>query len=662
MQGKRGKLQTQLVAIFLLISILPALIIMSMSIGVTTNSTRDLVSIYTEQIAQQLNYNTNNYINTARAAIGDILASEYVKTAISRYDILSASEQSALRAEINVKVLSIMNTQDEISGVYICSNGKICYKNVKVKDTFDIQAFEESKAYQEMKAAQDTAFYWFSVGERAEKRVYLARKAASSDKGYVVMMMSHDTLAKLLDLANVDTCMSIAILDQKDQYILATNENLVINQVVLEEIEKAEEPISVKHINNTIICMIKLSNGWKVVSAAPVELLMAKFNQSCKSIVFVLMILIVLVIGISLVVGKKVTLPIVKMASYMNEVQKGNLEIEYQLRHDISIKNREVQMLVSGFSSMLAALKEMMTTSKKVTMTAKNNTSELQHQAQTTSQSAEDVSTTIETISKGALNQRDATEEVVRLVTTMSESINEVGSIMEEIGTTSQYTKSVSDQTCNKLEALQGQSERNVEISHKVSESVQELGNETKNISNILSMIERINKQTNLLAINASIEAVRAGESGKGFMVVAEEVRKLSTEIEQAIKKIAEVVQVIDEKRQTAVADLSEAMMVFDEQQPLVKDISEIFYTIYKGMNGIDKKLNTTNALITKVIHEKQNVEDKIKAIAYISDEFACVIEEVNAQMIEQVQASNTISHLASQLMEDALSLETCYI
>ena len=661
MKHRKGKLQTQLVAIFLLISIVPAVIIMLMSIGLTTRSTKDLVSIYTEQIAEQLNYNIDNYISTARGAIGDILNSEYVKTAISRYETLDAVKQSTLRGNINEKVLPIMNTQDLITGVYICSNSEVCYKNVKVKDSFDIKAFEASDAYVRMQEQDNTVASWFYMQDGEEKRVYLARKSAISDNGYVVIMMDSVILAKLLDFSNVDMCMSIAILDQNNEVIVSTESDFKIQDVILNHLGTLEDSIAVETINNNVVSMIECANGWHIVSMAPVSNLMKDFNASCLVIVAVLVVLIICITILSIVFGQKITKPIVIMAAYMKKVQEGNLEVGAEINKIIKSGTEEIEQLVKGFTNMTSALAEMIEASKRVTAVAKTNTTELKQQAESTSQSAVGVSQTIESITNGALKQSDAMEVATKLVGDLSENVNKVNDIVEEIRSNSRETMVVSEETRIKLKSLYDQSEKNVQISGEISRCVQELGEETKNINHILEMIQGINKQTNLLAINASIEAVRAGDSGRGFMVVAEEVRALSVETEQAIKRIAEVVEVIEAKRKSALLEVSEAITVFNQQLPLVDGVNDTFADIYNKMNGIDEQINEANALILTVSNEKQDIEKKMKDITQIAEEFACIIEEVNAETIEQVEASDKISKLAMQLLEVVTNLEACY-
>ena len=657
----KGKLRTQLVIIFLLISIIPAIVIMSMSIGLTTRSTKDLVGVYTEKIIEQLNYNIDNYIGTARGAMGDVASSTYIQTATSRYQSLGADEQSTLRADIDDKITPIIKTQEVLGGIYVCGQGSVYYKNLKVQDTFDIKTFEASDIYQEVQELSSTEFKWFLLDNSTGKDIYLIRKVGTNG-GYVVFLMNNQVLEELLDLANVDQCMSLAILDEDNQIIEATYKEMKIDSKMLSYLNKTDNEKITRSIDNSLVSVIECSNGWKILSVAPVSNLMKDFIRSCMSIILVLAICMAIVAIVSFMMGSKITRPIVKMASYMKKVQEGDLSLAHQISQDIKANNIEILMLVNGFSSMLSSLGEMIATSKKVTESVKTNTYALKEQARTTSTSATDISTTIENITVGATRQSDETEDAVSLIEALSTNVNRVNGIVTSIRNTSNMTMTASEETRNKLDALYKQSETNIEISHKITESVQELGKETKRINEILEMIQRINKQTNLLAINASIEAVRAGESGKGFMVVAEEVRKLSMETTAAISKIGEVLGVIEDKRKITLEGLDEAVIIFNKQLPLVKNVNGTFAHIYSKMSGIDEEIIAVNALIETVSNQKQDIQHKVRAIAQIAEEFACIIEEVNAATIEQAQTSTTIDELATNLLKVVETLESCYV
>lgn len=111
---RKRSLQKKLISIFIMIGIIPPIIIMSLSIGLTTKSTKALVGSYTERILNQLNYNVDSYIATARSTMGDIVSAAYVQKIATKYSKLDGSEQSKLRTEANEKLSPIIKNQEAV--------------------------------------------------------------------------------------------------------------------------------------------------------------------------------------------------------------------------------------------------------------------------------------------------------------------------------------------------------------------------------------------------------------------------------------------------------------------------------------------------------------------------------------------------------------------
>lgn len=655
---RKRRLQTKLIINFSLIAIVPALIVMCMSIGFTTHSTEELVGVYTNKLVEQLSYNVNSFIATGRRVMGDLASTTYIQKITTKFDSLNAGEQSTLREKVNELVVPAINAQDAINGIYVYGQDHIYYRSIKTTDSFDLQAFKMSKAYERLANLETTQFVWFTM---ADGNIYVARKTTNISDGALIFVMNRDYLNELLELSNVDGQMSLAIVDEESNLIAGTADEQRVQKLMQNAASHDEHAVITENIDNSIISFIDCSNGWQVVSITPVNTLMQDFKKSCINIVIVLCICSILAILLSSVIGHKLTRPLIKMAQYMKKVEKGEFDCKEDIEKNIKSQDLEISLLINGFVHMLTALNQMLKASHTVTQKVKENTKALQIQGEVTATSAEAVRCTVKQVTEGAKSQSEQTEETAGVMEELSDRVNEVGEVVGEIRNVSQDIMNISATTKQKINALDEKALKNIEMSHKVSQSVEALSKETANIYGILKMVKGINDQTELLALNASIEAARAGSFGKGFAVIATEVRNLSQQTSEAISAIQGLLAVIEEKSKMAFNELGEATVVFQSQRPIVADANENFQMIVSKMAYIDEEINHTNNLIRQVGECKESVLEKIVKINGIAQEFACVTEEVNEKTAAQAECAAMINKLGVQLGEIVEELEKCY-
>lgn len=656
---KQRKLQTRLSIYFSLIAIIPALIVMSMSIKFTMNSTEELVGVYTEKLIEQLSYNVNNFILAGRSAIGDLTSSTYIQQVAKKYDSLDANAQSVLRGKVQETVVPVIKGQDSISGVYICGNDYIYYRNVKTEDTFDIQSFKLSKAYERLINAETTEFIWFTM---ADGKIYMARKILNKGDSAIILAMNTTYLNELLDLSNVAGKMSLAILDENNKIIAGSIDVNKVQQMMQVMGEEAvNEIVRTSNIANNITSLIKCTNGWQVISIAPVKVLMSDFNKSCIYIVLILCICSIGAILLSNLMGRKLTHPLTIMAQYMKSVENGKFTFKEDAIKTIHSKDLEVNLLVNGLIHMLRAIRQMLEASQNVTQKVKENTKALKAQGEVTAVSAKSVSQTVTQVASGAKAQSEQTEQTAELMEALANHVSEVSTVVSNIQSVSQEIMAVSEKNKQSLKTLDEKALKNIEMSHKVGSSVKALSEETTNIYGILKMVTAINTQTEILSFNASIEAARAGSFGQGFAVIATEVRNLSLQTREAICAIQGLLAVIEEKSQSAFNELTEATMLFESQRPLVQEANKKFEGIVDQMEYINEEINHTNRLIQVIDEHKKSVLEKIVKINGIAQEFACVTEEVNEKTIMQAECATIINDLALQMSETVKELEKCY-
>jgi len=175
---------------------------------------------------------------------------------------------------------------------------------------------------------------------------------------------------------------------------------------------------------------------------------------------------------------------------------------------------------------------------------------------------------------------------------------------------------------------------------------------------NIITEIKNISSQTNMLALNASIEAARAGEFGKGFSVVANEIRKLSLETDNATMQISEMIDDINLHSQEVGKNMSEGVIEVNVGTKLAEDAKETFSKIVDTSEKVGTEIDTITAEINIMLQEISKVEKLSEGIYLISKESSNGSLEVASVMEEQSASLSSISSNANLLSDMSKQLE----
>jgi methyl-accepting chemotaxis protein len=176
-------------------------------------------------------------------------------------------------------------------------------------------------------------------------------------------------------------------------------------------------------------------------------------------------------------------------------------------------------------------------------------------------------------------------------------------------------------------------------------------------ISNISDALTAITAQTNLLSLNASIEAARAGDAGKGFAVVASEIRNLAEQSKQSTAEIKVIIESIQSKAATAAESIKNTKQVVEEQDVAVVHTQEIFDEILKSIENMTIKVKEirgsiliTNENKSALLSSIENISSVSEETASASEEVTASTEEINATMEEFARYSANLKKLADQL------------
>lgn len=262
--------------------------------------------------------------------------------------------------------------------------------------------------------------------------------------------------------------------------------------------------------------------------------------------------------------------------------------------------------------------------------------------------SSKEIGIAIEEISNGAVNQTSDLEEAMKRLNSLGIELDSVNHYIISLSQGTTESESINNESTQIISKLSENVTNSEELNQKIYITIENMLSEIKDIIEAIQKIDNIAQQTNLLALNASIESARAGEAGRGFSVVAEEIRKLSEETSSSAKNINKVIQDID----LHIADAQNTLNALKDQSTKTSDI--VVLTSENIHKTIDYLKKTSSDLITISTKSdllnslKQEALNNFSDIAGVAEEYSATAEEVNASVnkmisdIEQI-SSNTL-------------------
>jgi len=184
------------------------------------------------------------------------------------------------------------------------------------------------------------------------------------------------------------------------------------------------------------------------------------------------------------------------------------------------------------------------------------------------------------------------------------------------------------------------------------------LGKKSSEVGNIVTLITQIAAQTNLLALNAAIEAARAGEQGKGFAVVADEVRKLAEKSGDSAGQIDGLIKEIQTEMMSAVISMNEGTNAVKEGIVLVKNAGNSFHEILSDVDGVSKNMQEVSAVVQQIYAASQMMVQSVEKIAEITKDSAVGAQNIAAASQEQNAIMKEVSNAADMLTQMAIGLE----
>ena len=389
-----------------------------------------------------------------------------------------------------------------------------------------------------------------------------------------------------------------------------------------------------------------------VVVSMNAEMMISRQRAELIKIVGIGCVLLSLSIMIAIIIARNITNPLKSIRNHLHSMAEGDFT------RSVTVNSKdELFDLANDLNKTNFVLNNMIADIKSTGITLDKYSQKLTHSTDNIAVASEEISQSMEAVAGSTTKQSTSLSDTVNTVNIFSVNLDNINLRIQGIEASSIQIKDVADNGNNKINDLLLTMEEVQNCFKSVENKIENLSSSVGQIHLITETINSVAKQTNLLSLNASIEAARAGDAGGGFIVVANEVRKLADQTLQASHSISKLINDISDSTIVVAATTTEAINKVEMQSSTITDTVTVFNSILKQINIVIPQIKEVATTLDQTMLIKDNILVNVKSISLMSEDMDASAEAVSTLTEEQSATIFDLSNLSEQLNKTSISM-----
>ena len=366
-------------------------------------------------------------------------------------------------------------------------------------------------------------------------------------------------------------------------------------------------------------------------------------------------IVVLLAIIICFIVGRRLMRPLVKVSTIIEEIANGDINADFDM---VKESNDEIGLIIEKMKELTQSLGNIVGRIRNSSDTMSANSYELNDTSSQTLAANNEISKAVEDVAEGSTGMASSISKINENLEEMSRETKDINESVDEIRNQTAAVQDSSKIMNDKIKSMQDSSHKMDDGISAISKRIETVNTTVDKVSNIVSVIEEISSETNLLSLNASIEAARAGDAGKGFAVVAQEIRVLSDNTNTELENIKQIISSLVEECRYCVQASGTIVEDNAKQKEEIKAVLDEFGALDEQIQKTAEKADEIEELVTAMIELNDDITKSSNSLTDVSAANAAATEEMNANIEELNAMMNGVAEMAGHMNDESDGLK----